>query len=53
METLRAMLPQPLSDTPEDWACRDRVGLATVAATVPASPADGRLPEITSCPPWR
>ncbi|HEY3848965.1 MAG TPA: hypothetical protein VGL95_17820, partial [Acetobacteraceae bacterium] len=41
--TLRASLPPPLTDAPEDWDRRDRVALATLAAVVPASPAEARL----------
>jgi hypothetical protein len=41
--TLRASLPPPLTDAPDDWLRRDRVALATLAAVVPASPAEVRL----------
>jgi hypothetical protein len=41
--TLRGMLPPLVHATPEDWARRDRVALATVAAMVPCNPAEARL----------
>jgi hypothetical protein len=43
VEILRAMLPAPLTDTPEAWTRRDRVAIAKVAAMVPADPEEGDL----------
>jgi len=42
-ETLRAMLPPPLTDTPEAWTRRNRVAMARVAALVPASCVEADL----------
>jgi hypothetical protein len=45
--TLRGMLPPPLTDAPDDWLRRDRVALATLAAVVPANPAEVRLAALS------
>ena len=42
-EILRAMLPPPLTDTPEAWDLRNRAALAEVASLIPGNPAEARL----------
>jgi len=43
VDTLRGNLPEPLDDTPEAWALRDRVALAKVTALFPANSAEADL----------
>ena len=43
VHTLRATLPPPITDTPEELARRDRTAIAQVAALVPANADEANL----------
>ncbi len=43
VDALRRSLPPPNEDSPESWARRDRVAIATVASLVPVNPAETNL----------
>jgi hypothetical protein len=43
IRTLRAALPAPVTDTPEDRACRDNAAIAQVASLLPANAAESSL----------
>lgn len=50
---LRRGLPDPLEDTPEAWALRDRVAVAEVASLLPASSAEARVAVNLVCANWQ
>ena len=41
--SLRALLPPPTAQAPEDEACRDRAAIAHVASLLPADPEEANL----------